>query len=73
MSYIHNEIKKLGKNVLYYENYRHNLKKFIFEMVTEKPNMRIRYYKLLEEVDRITFKIETLKSIKERLEKYQEI
>ena len=73
MTYINKETRKIEKDILYYEAYRQNLKKFTFEMISEKPNMRLKYYKLLEEVDNMTIKIEALKVIKKSFEKYREI
>jgi hypothetical protein len=72
MSEIREEIKKVDKDISYFEKYRQNLKKYAFEFVHEKENKRVKYYKILEEVDRMTLKIEFLKNIKINLEKYRE-
>lgn len=72
MSYIRGEVRKIKKDIIYYEKYRHNLKKFVIELLLGKSFVLIKYYSLLEEVDRITIKIESLKVIKESLEKYRE-
>jgi hypothetical protein len=72
MSEIREEIKKVDKDINYFEKYRQNLKKYAFEFIQDKENKRIKYYKILEEVDRMTLKIELLKNIKINLEKYRE-
>ena len=51
---------------------KNNLKKYAFELTKEEGNKRIKYYRILEEVERITSKIELLKNIKINLEKYRE-
>jgi hypothetical protein len=73
MNYIRKEINDLEKDILYYEKYRQNLKTFAFGLITGKPFMRIKYYSLLEEVDRMTIKIESLRVINENLNKYKEL
>ena len=72
MNDIREEIKKVDKDIVYFEKYRYSLKKYAFEFVLDKENKRIKYYKLLEEVDRMTLKIEMLRNIKINLEKYRE-
>jgi hypothetical protein len=72
MSEIREEIKKIDKDIAYFEKYRQNLKKYAFELTKEEGNKRIKYYRILEEVERMTLKIELLRNIKINLEKYRE-
>jgi hypothetical protein len=72
MSEIREEIKKIDKDIAYFEKYRQSLKKYAFELTKEEGNKRIKYYRILEEVERMTLKIELLRNIKINLEKYRE-
>jgi hypothetical protein len=72
MSYMHEENRRIEKDIIYFKKYRQNLKTFAFGLITGKPFMRIKYYSLLEEVDRVTIKIEALRVIKSGFETYKE-
>lgn len=64
---IDEEISKLDEEILYWKKYQSNLKTFLFYQTKRQPNFSNNFYKILEELDRISIIINKEKSKRKKL------